>query len=227
MKKNRKLVVYGVGETAEIVADYFKNDSDFEVVGFTVDSAYLVKEDLIGLPVVPFEEVERTFDTEHHYMFAAASFGKLNRTRTEMYHKAKAKGYAIATYVSSKAFVWHNVELGENVMIFENNVIQYSCKIGHNVILWSGNHIGHQTIVRDNVFISSHCVVSGFCVIGENCFLGVNSTFNDNIQITNDTLVSSGSLIVKNIPEPGGLYIGSPARRAPKSSWQVFNITEE
>lgn len=226
MKKNKKLVIYGIGETAEIAADYFKEDSDFEVVGFTVDSSYLTIDSLLGLPVVPFEEVEKIFKTDVHHMFAAASFSKLNRTRTDMYNKAKAKGYTMATYISSKAFVWHNVEVGENVMIFENNVIQYSCKIGNNVILWSGNHIGHQTVIRNNAFISSHCVVSGYCDIGENCFLGVNSTFNDKILLTEDTFVSSGSLIVKNVHDPGGLYIGSPARRAPKSSWQIFNISE-
>ena len=56
----------------------------------------------------------------------------------------KAKGYAAATYVSSRAFVWHNVVLGDNVFIFESNVVQHHASIGNDVILWSGNHIGHR-----------------------------------------------------------------------------------
>ena len=56
-------------------------------------------------------------------------------------------------------------------------------KIGNNVVLWSGNHIGHNTVIRDNCFIASHVVISGFCEIGENCFLGVNSTVINNITI--------------------------------------------
>lgn len=222
MKKDKKLVVYGIGETAEIVADYFKHDSDFEVVGFTVDKAYLKQEELFGLPVVPFEEVEKTFDAEDHYMFAAASFGKLNRTRTEMYHKAKAKGYTMATYVSSKAFVWHNVEIGENSFIFEHNVLQYHVKVGNNVILWSGNHIGHRTKIEDNCFISSHVVISGFCTIGANSFLGVNSSFNDEINFGKDGVTGNSTVVVKHT-EPGKIYVGSPAK-AIKSSYEAFSI---
>ena len=108
-------------------------------------------------------------------------------------------------------------------MIFENNVIQHLVKIGNNVVLWSGNHVGHQTIIEDNVYFSSHCVVSGFCVIGASSFLGVNSTFNDYIKLGKDNIVGSGALIVKNT-EDGKLMIGSPAKPAAKSSYEAFGV---
>ena len=31
--------------------------------------------------------------------------------------------------------MWHNVEVGENSFIFENNVVQHRVRIGNNVIL--------------------------------------------------------------------------------------------
>ena len=221
-----KLVIYGAGETAEIAYEYFTHDSDYEVVAFCVDDQYKKSDSLLNTKLISLRDLKVNYPPAKFKIFVAASFDKLNRNRELMFSKIKSMGYACANYISSKAFVWHNAQIGENVMIFENNVIQYSCKIGNNVILWSGNHIGHQSVIKDNVFVSSHCVISGYCVIGENSFLGVNSTFNNNIEISKDTFVSSGSLIVKNINEPGGLYIGSPARRAPKSSWQVFNISK-
>lgn len=222
MIKDKKLVIYGIGETAEIVADYFNHDSHFEVVGFTVDKEFIKQNELFGLPVVPFENVEKVFEVEKYYMFAAASFGKLNRIRTEMYQKAKDKGYRMASYVSSKAFVWHNVEIGENSFVFENNVLQYKVKVGNNVILWSGNHIGHQTKIEDNCFISSHVVISGFCIIGTNSFLGVNSSFNDEIVFGRDGVTGNSTVIVKNT-EPGRIYVGSPAKGI-KSSYEAFSI---
>jgi sugar O-acyltransferase (sialic acid O-acetyltransferase NeuD family) len=158
-------------------------------------------------------------------MFAAASFGKLNRLRTGMYHKAKAAGYTCATFVSSHAFKWHNVELGENTFVFENNVLQYKVRIGNNVILWSGNHIGHQTVIEDNCFISSHVVISGFCTIGKNSFLGVNSSFNDEINMGKDCVTGNGTVIVKHT-EPGGIYVGNPGKRI-KESYAVFGVEEE
>lgn len=224
MEKSKKLIVYGMGETAEIVADYFKHDSIYEVIGFCVDKAFRTEgvNEVNGLPVFDFDDIENQFPTSEYEMFAAASFGKINRARQSMYLKAKAKGYIMASYVSKNAFVWHNVSIGDNVFIFEENVVQYKVQIGNNVILWSGNHIGHQTIIEDNCFISSHVVISGFCKIGSNSFLGVNSSFNDGIDFGKDCITGNGTVIVKNC-EPGGIYVGNPGKRI-KSSYEAFNI---
>jgi sugar O-acyltransferase (sialic acid O-acetyltransferase NeuD family) len=222
MTKEKKLVVYGSGETAEIIADYFQRDSSFEVVAFTVDREFLQEETLLGLPVVAFDEVATRFPPSTHHMFAAASFGRLNRNRTAMYAKAKASGYTCASYVNSHAFIWHNVELGENVFVFEENVLQYKVRIGNNVILWSGNHIGHQTVIEDNCFISSHVVISGFCTIGSNSFLGVNTSFNDGVKFGKDSVTGNGTIIVRDT-EPGSIFVGNPAKRI-KSSYEAFKV---
>lgn len=220
----KKLIVYGAGETAEIIADYFDHDSEYEVLAFTVDREHISSDELMGKPVIPFDEVEKLFPPTDYEMFVGASFNKLNRIRTAMYQKAKKKGYKFATYVSSKAFVWHNVKLGENVFIFEDNVVQYKVNIGNNVILWSGNHIGHQTKIEDNCFISSHVVISGFCRIGKNSFLGVNSSFNDEVNFGDDGVTGNGTVIVRNT-EKGKIYVGNPAK-AIKSSYIAFKIEE-
>ncbi len=225
MNKEKKLVVYGTGETAEIVADYFNHDSAYEVVAFTVDREYLKEETVLGLPVIPLDEVVAKYPPASHEMFAAASFGRINRNRTGMYNKAKALGYKMASYVSSHAFVWHNVQIGENVFIFENNVVQYKVKIGNNVILWSGNHIGHQTVIEDNCFISSHVVISGFCTIGSSSFVGVNSSFNDGVKFGKDSITGNGTIIVRDT-EPGSIFVGNPAKRM-KSSYEAFNVEPE
>lgn len=225
MNKSKKLVVYGTGETAEIVADYFNHDSVYDVVAFTVDREFLKEDTLLGLPVIPLDEVTDKFPPATHEMFAAASFGKLNRGRTAMYKKARELGYTLASYVSSHAFVWHNVEIGDNVFIFENNVVQYKVKIGNNVILWSGNHIGHQTVIEDNCFISSHVVISGFCTIGSSSFLGVNTSFNDGVKFGKDSVTGNGTIIVRET-EAGSIFVGNPAKRI-KSSYEAFNVEPE
>lgn len=220
---SKKLIIYGLGETAEIAYEYFSYDSDFEVAAFTVDKPFLKKKSWFDLPVLTFESIESNFGPKGHQMFAAASYTKLNRVRAEMYLKAKAKKYTMASYVSSNAFVWRNVEYGDNVFIFENNVIQHKVKIGNNVILWSGNHVGHRTVIEDHVYLSSHCVISGYCHIGTSSFLGVNCTFNDKISLGEDNVVGSGALIISDTAA-GQLMIGAPAKPAAKSSYQAFAV---
>ena len=82
--------------------------------------------------------------------------------------------------------------------MLENNVIQPFVIIGNNVIIWSGNHIGHHSIVEDNVYISSQVVISGRVKVCKNSFIGVNSTFRDNIKVGSFSIFGAGSLITKD-----------------------------
>src|SRR5689334_24052241 len=186
MENPTKIVIIGDGETAELAYEYFTYDSPREVVAFSVEREYAKKESLFGLPVVHFEELAQLYPPQDYDAFVAISYTQLNRVRARLYQEAKRKGYRCVSYISSRAFVWRNVEIGENCFILENNVLQYAVRVGNNVVMWSGNHVGHQTIVHDNVFVSSHVVISGYCEIGENCFLGVNSCLANNITIGRD-----------------------------------------
>jgi sugar O-acyltransferase (sialic acid O-acetyltransferase NeuD family) len=219
-----KIVIVGDGETAELAYEYFTHDSPHEVVAFAVERAYRKKEELFGLPVVAFEEIEGHYPPGAHRAFVAVSYTKLNRVRARLCREARAKGYRLTSYVSSRAFVWHNAEIGDNCFIFENNVVQYAVKIGDNVVLWSGNHIGHQTVIKDNVFISSHVVVSGYCEVGENCFLGVNSSVANNVKIARDCLIGMGAVIHKDT-EAGKVYVGNPGKPI-KDSFAVYGLRE-
>jgi len=225
-KQNNRLVIVGEGETAEIAYEYFTHDSPLEVIAFSVEHDYLKKEELCGLPVVEFEKLEEVYSPSEFSVYVANSSTQLNRVRTRLYLEAKRKGYRAATYVSSKAFVWRNVEIGENSFIFENNVLQYHVKIGNNVTLWSGNHVGHRTVISDNCFVSSHCVISGFCEIGESCFLGVNSSFGDRIKVARDCVIGAGAVVIRDTEERK-VYVGNPAKALEKSSFDTFHVLED
>jgi sugar O-acyltransferase (sialic acid O-acetyltransferase NeuD family) len=201
MIKARKLIIGGDSAFAEIAYEYFTHDSDYEVVAFAVESEHLKRESLFGLPVVAFETLERQFDPASHSVYVACVYTQLNRLRTRMSQEAKAKGFTLASYVSSRAFLWRNVALGEHCFIFEDNTVQPFVRIGDNVVLWSGNHIGHHSTIGDNCFISSHVVISGFVDVGENCFLGVNATFANNLKVGRDCWIGPGAMILKDTPE--------------------------
>jgi sugar O-acyltransferase (sialic acid O-acetyltransferase NeuD family) len=196
--KSRKLIIIGDSAFAEIAREYFDADSSYEVVAFSVERAYIKRKELHGLPIVAFEDIEKKFDPATHYIYVATVYTQLNRLRTRLAGSAKGKGYRLASYVSSRAFVWRNVELGEHCFIFEDNTVQPFVQIGSNVVLWSGNHIGHHSIVRDNCFIASHAVISGFCDIGENSFIGVNATLANNVNIGKDNWIGPNVTIMKN-----------------------------
>ena len=222
----KNLVIIGDGEFAEIAYEYFTHDSAYNVVAFCVERPYWKKDNLFGLPIIPFDELEQRFNREEYRVFVAVTYTQLNRVRTRLYQEVKHKGFHLVSYVSSRAFVWHNVEIGENCFIFENNVLQHHVKVGNNVILWSGNHVGHRTVLRDNCYITSHAVLSGYCDIGESSFLGVNCTLVDNVRIAKDCIVGAGALITRDTEE-GKVYPGTPTAASKASSLKVFKVKEE
>lgn len=202
---SKRIVVFGVGQWAELAHFYFTHDSPHDVVAFTVDGEYLTEDRFHDLPVVAFEDVERTYPPEAFAMFVPISFKRMSHARAERLEEAKAKGYEIVSYVSSKATTFPDFECGENCFILEDNTIQPYVKIGRNVVMWSGNHIGHHTTIEDHVMITSQVVISGACTIGEHSFFGVNATVRDETVVGRETIVGAGTAIMGDT-EPFSVY---------------------
>jgi sugar O-acyltransferase (sialic acid O-acetyltransferase NeuD family) len=213
------LVIFGAGDIARLALFYFTTDSPYRVAGFTVDRAYRQSDVFEGLPIVDFEDVEARFPPSSHDMFVAVSYAKMNRVRAAKYAEAKRRGYTLASYVSSRATVLTTQPVGDNCFILEDNTIQPFVRIGRDVTLWSGNHIGHDSTIGDHCFIASHVVVSGHCTIGESCFIGVNATLRNSITIADRTLVGAGAVILGDTRE-GEVYVPQRAAILPKSSDQ-------
>jgi sugar O-acyltransferase (sialic acid O-acetyltransferase NeuD family) len=225
MEKTKKLLIVGDSAFAEIAHEYFDADSDYQVVAFSVERHYLKRTNLRGLPIIALEELEKHFDPANHEVYVATVYTQLNRLRARLALAAKTKGYKLASYISSRAFVWRNVELGEHVFIFEDNTLQPFVKVGNNVVLWSGNHIGHHTVIQDNCFIASHAVISGFCDIGESSFIGVNATVANNVNIGKDNWIGPNIVIMKNTGA-GALYKAGQPEPTKISAQKFFKIKE-
>lgn len=221
MKK--PLVIFGSGDIAQLAHYYFKTDSDYEVAAFTVDADHLKESEFCGLPVIPFEDIAEKYPPDSYDFFVALSYSKLNHVRKEKFLAAKAMGYRLVSFVSSRATVLNEGKIGENCFIFEDNTIQPFVVIGDNVTLWSGNHIGHHSVIRDHTFIASHVVVSGGVEIGEQCFIGVNATLRDHIKIGDRCVVGAGALLLADAA-PEGLYIGSATARSEMPSTRLRAI---
>jgi sugar O-acyltransferase (sialic acid O-acetyltransferase NeuD family) len=226
MSTKNKIVVFGTNDFAELAHYYISNDTSYEVVGFTVHEQYLKdkfykpRSSEKSYPVVPFENINQHYSTENVLLFAPMTGARMNNVRKSVYLEGKQKGYEFYSYVSSRATVCHN-KIGENCFILEDNTLQPFTSIGNNVVLWSGNHIGHHGVIEDHVFFTSHVVLSGHCHVKERAWLGVNSTVRDGITIEEGCLVAMGSLVTKST-EQNSFYMGSPAKKQSKSSMEIM-----
>ena len=209
----RPIIIFGIGELAQLACVYFTNDSDRKVAGFTVDREYAKGGYCMNLPIIPFDEVATRFPPAEYDMFVAIGYARLNAARADKCKAAKELGYQLASYVSSRSSVWPDLKVGENCLVMEGTLLQPFVTLGSNAIVWCGSLISHHVEIGDDCFIAAHAVISGHVKIGRNCFIGVNATIRDKVRIADRTIVGAGALILGDTVENSS-YLGEPS---PKS----------
>ena len=193
--KEKKLIIYGIGKFAEYVYYVFSEDSSYKVCGFCIESSYKNQNsiDLHGQPLVSFEELEKSFPPEEFDLFIAVGN---NLIRERLFALAKSRRYTMATYVSSKATVWENLQCGENVFIDEGTMLQPFIEIGDNTILFSCS-IGHHCQIGRHALLSA-CTLGGNVKIGSFSFLGMNSAVKENCTVGEKNFIGMGCIIAGN-----------------------------
>lgn len=212
-----KVIIFGNSLYAELYYYCFTHDSPYEVVAFTVDREYMTGDSLFGLPVVPFGEIESLFPPSQHKMIVSVSFQKVNRVREEKYLQAKAKGYDLVSYVSSKASTWPELVIGENCTIGANCSVEPFVKIGNNVSVTSSVMLGHHVVLKDHSFVAPGAVLLGGVTVESHCLIGANATIKEGVTIARECIIGTGVSITKNTLERG-VYVNKPPDLYPKRS---------
>ena len=218
----KKVVIFGTGELAQRIFFYLK-DSDDQVLAFCANKSKIDKEELLGLPVIAFENIKETFPPTEFSMFIALAYSEMNKKRTKFFNEAKNKGYELYSFVHPSTKIWDEFEMGENCFILANNVIQPFVKIGNNVLIGSNNLISHNTTIGDNCFITSNVTMGGHITMGKNCFVGLSATINQRIKIGDECIIGAGTIITKDINDKE-VYAENSSKKLPQSSEHIGDI---
>ena len=221
-----KLVIFGIGKIGQVVHHHFATDSEYEVVGFTTDRAYMPKNAMHeGLPVVAFEEVEKHFPPREHALFVAIGYQQLNGLRAERFAQAKAKGFGMASYISSRNTHATRAQIGENCFVMAGEPLQPKAIIGDNCFIWTGAMIGHHSRIGNHCWITSGATIGGNSALGDSCFVGLGATIGHEISIGERSLIGAGALITKDAPAES-VYIAPETERFRLNSEQFLKITK-
>lgn len=211
----KDIVLFGLTQTADMVEYYIKKDSSCNIVARCVDKAYLNKNEHNGLPVLPFEDIEKYYSPSKYKMAIPMMNTRLNKIREEKYLQAKKKGYNFISLISPNS-VCETDDIGENVFIIGSCHIQPFAKIGNNCMIWSGTEIGHHSVIEDNCFITG-ARIAGRIKVEKNCFIGHTSMLRDGVTIGKYSVIGMGSVIQKNIPDYSILSVKQTKRWKEKS----------
>lgn len=201
----RDVVLFGIGHVAEVITFYLERFSVLNIVGYTVDADYLPEGGSFnGRPTVAWEEIEAHFPPERVHLMGPLTYQRLNQVRRDRYLEGKARGYSFASFIHPASHILTD-QVGEHVIILEQNVIQPFSTIGDNVIIWSGNHIGHHVTIGNHCFLASMVGISGNTQIGEECYLGGQVGITHGRKIGDRCAVLNGIAIHRDVPDDTAL----------------------
>ena len=203
-----RVVLFGTGRGAAIAHRFLAADSSHEVVGFTVDDEHLAADTHRGLPLVGFGEVENRFPPDDFEMLILLGYQQMNRLRQRKFEEAKAKGYRLASYVSSSIFQPEPIQHGENCFIHDNQSISLDVRIGDNVVMWSSNHIGDLSVIEDHAWVASHVTVAAEVTIGPRAVLGIGATVTNGVHVGEEALVGADVLVTDDVAPKSVLVAG-------------------
>lgn len=205
-----KVVIFGTSAAARLSHFSFTHDSAYEVVAFTVDRKYIKAEQLFGVPVVPFEDIESIYPPDDYKMFVAIYASRINKLRADKYQQVKAKGYELVSYVSSRAITWPDLIIGDNCFIGEGTICRPFLQVGNNVMTMAGVFLGHDSVIKDHCFIASRATLLGAVTIEPYCVLGANCTILDSVTVARECVIGAGAVIHENTQEKGVYRINPP-----------------
>jgi sugar O-acyltransferase (sialic acid O-acetyltransferase NeuD family) len=218
-----KVILFGAGRGAYVAHRYLTNENKHEIRGFTVDERYMQGDTYMDLPLVPFETVQQHFPPSEYKMFTLLSYDDMNGLRMNKYLQGKEKGYDFISCVSPSVHSPEALRVGENCFIMENQTINLDVTIGNNVVMWSGNHVGDNTVVEDHAWFCSHVCIGGDCTVGSRTFLGNNCTISNNVNIGARCYIGPNALIGSHV-EAGGVYVVPPTERAALDSDRFMQL---
>ncbi len=206
----KDLIIFGNSDFSRLLKWHIDHDDNRKVIAFCANKEFVTSNSYEGLPLIAFEEIEKTYSPNNYDILLGIGYSKMNEIRKEIYYKFKQKGYKIASYIHSTALV-ETDNIGEGNIILERTLIEPFVSIGNGNLLWNSISIGHDNVIGNFNTISGLAGSCGYVTIKDNCFIGKGSIIKDHITVNEYSLIGAGAYVAKDV-EPYSVIA------APKSS---------
>lgn len=196
--KSKKILIYGINQQAQQLYYYISKEDAGEVAAFVVDKDFYNGNNLLGLPIVCFEQIKEKFSPMEYNIIVSFGYKNMVRNRQKKILNCVNMGYHIQNFISKDARVYTD-QIGSGVIIYPNTVIEPYVKIGDGNFFETSCTIAHNTIIGDFNFFSPGVTIGGDVFIGDNCFLGISSIITTGIKIESLVLIGAGVCVTKNL----------------------------
>ncbi|WP_430535529.1 acetyltransferase [Listeria rocourtiae] len=204
----RNVIIVGDGGHSKVVRECLEQQGVYTITGI-LDNKYTSYEEKGGQFHAPFSDFEQ-FKNEETLWFIAIGD---NKARAEV--AAKLGDVSYATIIHPTAIVSKTAMIEPGSIIMPLAVIQPDSVIGSHTIINTGAIIEHDVIISEAAHVSPRATVTGGVKIGARVHVGASAVVNPGLHLGDYSIIGAGAVVVGDT-EPGGTYVGVPARKLEK-----------
>lgn len=205
-----KLVIWGAGGHAGVVADIIRSGDDYEIAGFLDDvtpgrSAGRCHDAPLWVERTCLPELRRD-----GVEFLIVAMGDCH-ARLRLAAAARDLGFSLATAVHPSAILASQVRIGAGSVIAAGSVVCVDVSLGENVIVNTCASVDHGSVIGDGAHVGPGARVGGRVILERAVFEGMGAIIVAGVRIGANSVIGAGAVVLSDIPE-GVVAYGVPAK---------------
>jgi sugar O-acyltransferase (sialic acid O-acetyltransferase NeuD family) len=205
------IILVGGGGHCKSCIDVIEQEDKYRIVGI-IDLPELAGMKILGYDIIGTDDdLPNLIKSVSNYLITVGQI-KSAAKRIQLFSLVKDAGGKLPVIISPDAYVSKSARISEGTIIMHHAIVNAEARIGLNCIINSKALIEHEAVVGDFCHISTGANVNGQTKIGNRCFVGSNAVISNNISIVDDSIISAGSKIVKDL-SVSGTYMDNTLRK--------------
>lgn len=202
---SKDVIIIGAGGHAKVIADIIYKSGD-NLIGFLDDNlANKGKEIYLGKKVIGTTKDIEIYN-KNYFIIGIGN----NSIRKKINNENNLKLY---TAIHPSAIIAQDVKIGTGSVIMAGVVINPGTVIGKNCIINTSSSLDHDNLLEDYVHISPGAHLAGTVSVKEGTWICTGATIINNITIAQNNIIGAGSVVIKDINEENGTYVGVPVKK--------------
>jgi acetyltransferase EpsM len=206
----RKLVVWGAGGHALVVADVLRCQGDYTICGFLDDTTPDRRGQPFGGAAVLGGQEQLDSLRAQDIAHAIIAIGDC-AVRLALAKIIEEKGLMLATAIHPRAILAADVIIGAGTVIAAGAVINPAATIGRNVIINTSASVDHECTIDDGAHICPGARLAGKVKIGRGAWIGIGATVLPNVSIGEAAVIGAGAVVLNDVA-PNAIAFGVPAK---------------
>jgi len=205
----KNIVIIGGGNQAHYTIDIIEKEGKYNIVGI-IDSIHDVNSDRFGYKIIGRQENISQIIKEYDVEGGVISIGD-NWSRYYVYNQIKklAPDLEFVNAIHPSIVIGNNVTLGKGIVAMAGCIFNPKSFIGNFTFFATGAQVEHDNYIDDFSSISAGSITGGYVKLGKYSAVTLGVTIMDRVEIGENTVIGSGSLVTKSFPSDVLAY-GNP-----------------